>query len=259
MSPLVGLNDDEQLPETIVEAEIEGCRYGKPQKNQRGALTYSVMHGSIGKMTHRKGLTMAKRKTVKKGQKATQRRKPDSVADDAGTTSYSTRFNPAQREVIEAGAKMLGWSPARLIREAAVTRAVHLVNGGGVSGLRLRELAKWIRNQVRDPSVEFVRERFNEYTQEPERETVRLSCEQLRKQRSEETPSGIAENSVEERSINMIRAGKEEANQIKEALETGGTELVRLLLEEWEACDVDDGVYEARVRPESVLGGDEED
>ena len=58
------------------------------------------------------------------------RQEPVTAGDaaDAGSFPISTRLSEAQKRWVEEAANIKGWTPANFIRQAAVEKAVHLLN-----------------------------------------------------------------------------------------------------------------------------------
>lgn len=171
---------------------------------------------------------MAKRKTT---QKSAQR----PPGEHSGTVSYSTRFNKPQREVIEAAAREKNWSPAKLIRVAAVSSASDIMNASGQAGFNLQKIAAVVVKQLLHPSI--------------------VLCD----------PAGdpVGHESIFEDgdgSILADRPSPAELSQISEALETSATTFIGMVLEHWRAIESESGsdVYKPKYRAAELLGGVDE-
>lgn len=153
---------------------------------------------------------------------------------EAANTSYSTRFDPKQRALIEQAAEILGCSPAKLIRESAVMRAAHVVNAGGPSGTALRELAWVVVRQLQNPTI---RQTWLIDGDPENPTTLETSYQELvtseGQRELDETVQEYVEHGFHHDKTLPGRPDKKELEQIRRALETSGTEFVRMLVEAW--------------------------
>ena len=63
-------------------------------------------------------------------------------AREAGTyTAFGVRLNDAETALLQRAADIKGWSPSRLIKVAAVDRALHIANTGTVTKFNFKALA----------------------------------------------------------------------------------------------------------------------
>ena len=205
------------------------------------------------------------RRTTKTG--TTRIGKPAQTAtppeNEGGSTSYSTRFDPRHRELIEEAAKLLNVTPAKLIRESAVARAAHVVNAAGNARYHLRQIAVAVADQILNPSVEYDEVKYGELSDNPSSQCVRLdyydSGRMADRIAEEEAARQAPFEGLTVTSIRPVRPHGAVLDQIKSALETSGTEFLKLLLDEWNARQSSSTKYEPRVKPESLIGGDEGD
>ena len=151
----------------------------------------------------------------------------------ASGTSYSTRLEPRQRELIDKAAAIAGCSAAKFIRDAAVTRAAHVVNADGSASAPLRHLAAVVGRQLVDPSLAEIW-RINH--PEADNETrIEYSFSELG------TSNGRRERHYQSEYLSHegyslgrtepVALSKNDLNQLRTALETSGMEFVRMLLE----------------------------
>lgn len=166
----------------------------------------------------------------------------------AESVSYSTRFDPEQREVVEAAAKKMNWKPAKLIREASVGRAVDILNAcEPADRRRLRELVGVVLCQILDPkySVRWY------YRDDPDQDGVTRIYSYRNPHHDDQ------EFSQEDWAMGMTptRPSESDIMQIREALRTCGTEFLRMLLDEWHSFEPSGACYKPKVDPGRLLGG----
>lgn len=179
-----------------------------------------------------------------KKQKTTSRqrasgRKPAS----APTVNFSTRLSTTQAELVEQAAEIKQWSPARLLREAAVTRAWNIVNARPSEAL-LRDLAGVISRQILDPRAKY--SWFRDPDDHGEAELSFLSPDYVRPLDDEDL--------VQYGPPRVRRPSDPELRQIRTALETCATEFVRMVLDEWDRIESQEGEYEPEVPGDPLLG-----
>jgi len=167
----------------------------------------------------------------------------EKVAPATSSTSYSTRFDAAQRKVIEQAAKLLDCSPAKLIRDAAVCRAVDVVNGSGESEIAVRSLARKLVDHVFDVTVKMVDGDV------PMVESSLYHHRKLSREESLDISDGECENLV-----SRICDGKA-LDQMRAAMETCGTEFVRILMQEWDRSGEVPPIYKPKVTADALLQG----
>ena len=68
-----------------------------------------------------------------------------------GSTTISTRLDVDQRELIERAAELKNWSPAKLMRVAALEKAAAIVNLSEPKSFDFRELAREVAIQLTRP------------------------------------------------------------------------------------------------------------
>jgi hypothetical protein len=205
----------------------------------------------------------SKRKSTKiadvKGQLEQAASKIDVIAtaaDDAATTTYSTRFDSRQRELIESAAKQLNWSPARLIRDAAVRRAADIANASGSADVKLRELAGLLLNQLLNPKVEIVSLSDGPVGFEEETQIVSKCDADDRMRNRDPLPPDEREGYGQVVRVMPIRPHDSELGQIRRALATAGTHFSDLLLQLWDSRQAAVAEYVPRVLPGELLQGE---
>lgn len=181
---------------------------------------------------------------------------PDNASQ---TTSYSTRFDTQQREIIEQAADVLGCSAAKLIRDSAVTRSVDVMNAQGGARDSLRRLASRLIRQVFNPEVELDREIGHSPVDDPRKdmgvESVRIDRNTARSwgNQDEFMPEHL-QKSNRVRAVRVLRPDDNELRQMKDAFETTGTEFIKLLLEHWGEARAGAQEYQPAIKPHSLLG-----
>jgi uncharacterized protein (DUF1778 family) len=178
---------------------------------------------------------MAKKKTRKPANQGGTRAKSEG-SESASTASYSTRFDQRQRDLIEAAAKEKQWSPAQLIREAAVSRAADILNASGTQSFALRKLAKIVSEQLLAPG-------FERRNASGKWETVKYS-----------PPSEDQHPDFEGDALPY----EDDLPQIRQALKTCGMTFGRLILEAMDGVDSSGLRYSPAVDPSELLGGHSE-
>ena len=83
------------------------------------------------------------------------RQKPVTSGDpvDAGSFPISTRLSEAQKQWVEEAAKLKGWTPANFIRQAAVEKAVHLLNISRRNKFDFDSTAAMVAKQLCEPEI----------------------------------------------------------------------------------------------------------
>jgi hypothetical protein len=223
-------------------------QYNAMQKLHCHALTFIVaMLEWAARTPETQTMPVRKKKTTKKGRGGTQ--------DDASSrsTSFSTRFDAEQRELVEAAAKKLNWKPAKLIREASVARAVDIVNASdSADRRRLRELVEVVLRQLIDPtcSVGWF------YPEDPD-QPVAMRTYSYRNQPANDERFQ-ADNPHDRWSISYCsveRPLEVDLMQVREAFRTCGTEFVRMLLDDWRSFETGGRGYKPKLDPGRLLGG----
>lgn len=163
------------------------------------------------------------------------------------TASYSTRLDPSQRECVEAAAKLKKWSPAKLIREAAVSRAAHILNASsGTNRARLRDLARVVVRQLFDPTYKL------SFFSPPERDQP--FKEEQYSYLNPTTRDDFLGGDVCGAAVQ--RPSDPDLAQIKEALRTCASEFIELALEEWHSYETSQpmAAYEPQIDVGQLLG-----
>ncbi len=162
----------------------------------------------------------AKAKKVKKAKKAE-------------TSTVGTRFESRQREVVEQAAEIAGCSPARFIRDAAIERALSVVNASGPSEFRIRKLAAMLVDHLLRATV----------GEESDGEHTRQGVQSALYYVPNPAEGSNAGSGVDWQALREIR----------EALNTCGTAFVRMLLDEWGGQGVQAEAYKPKIKPEDIL------
>lgn len=155
----------------------------------------------------------------------------------SSTLTYSTRFDDRQRELIDQAAKLKQWSPAKLIREAAISRAADIVNASGSSSPTLRHLARLVAKQLVKPTCIVINEPDGTTSEVPE-----IDLDLLRDHPGEYWSQAMI--------VRANRPSQEDQDQIQAALLTCGESFIQMILEAWQALDTGGDVY----KPKVVLG-----
>jgi len=165
-----------------------------------------------------------------------------------GSSTLSTRFEPKQRELIEAAARLMGWSPAKLLRDAAVQRAADIVNSAGSMEHRLYSLAGQLLKQLFNPEVEY--SVLDEELKRLDRRTVAFNSDGIR---DREQPDDVTTDVYD---IHPLRPHNGDLRQMRAAFESSGTRLVEMLLQRWDLMNGQDNEYKPKVSVKELLGGE---
>ena len=155
----------------------------------------------------------------------------------SSTSTYSTRFDARQRELIEQAAELKQWSPAKLIREAAISRAADIVNASGSSSPTLRHLARLVAKQLDSPTVV-----YTTWSGEIGVEVPRIDLD------APVDDPRLADFNAKFAVAN--RPSPDDQDQIQTALQTCGESFIQMILEAWQALETGGNVY----KPKVVLG-----
>ncbi len=71
--------------------------------------------------------------------------------ENPATASYTVRFTQQQKELLERAAESRKWPAAQLIRDAAVQRAIDIINADGASRNALEKLSRQLAKHIVDP------------------------------------------------------------------------------------------------------------
>ncbi len=74
-------------------------------------------------------------------------------ADATKSTGYTTRLSTEQGRVVEEAARLLDVTPAKFIRDAALGRALEVVNSQGENAVALRRIAEQLADRVLNPTI----------------------------------------------------------------------------------------------------------
>ncbi|MBB6431378.1 uncharacterized protein (DUF1778 family) [Algisphaera agarilytica] len=176
------------------------------------------------------------------------------------TASYSTRFSPQQRDVIDEAAKLSGCSAAKFIREAAVARATDTVNASEEAGAVLKRLAALVVEQLQNPGVrEFWHDGPPEVTNTVKEEwrwdSFAGEDGYVERRYREET---LVQAGFRKEDVQPLYLADEDLSQIELALDCAGTEFVGMLLDAWKKPRRNQIAFAPRIR-KSNLAGTEED
>ncbi len=155
----------------------------------------------------------------------------------SSTSTYSTRFDARQRELIEQAAEIKKWSPAKLIRESAISRAADIVNASGDSASWLRHLARLVAKQLVKPTLVF--------TDPVDAGVVEVEEIDLDKLMSDRCAYATNADFVL-----ANRPSPDDQDQIQTALQTCGESFIQMILEAWQALETGGDVY----KPKVILG-----
>ena len=153
------------------------------------------------------------------------------------TLTYSTRFDARQRELIDQAAKLKQWSPAKLIREAAISRAADIVNASGNSSPTLQHLARLVAKQLVKPTLVFT---------DPI-DAVGVEVDEVDLAKLMDDWSAYATNAD---FVLANRPSPDDLSQIQTALRTCGESFIQMILEAWQALETGSDVY----KPKVILG-----
>lgn len=79
--------------------------------------------------------------------------KTDRAAQESGSNTFSTRLTDKQKEWVEKAAEIKNWTPANLIRVAAIEKAAHILNISTRTRFNFRGLASKIAKQLVSPET----------------------------------------------------------------------------------------------------------
>jgi len=204
---------------------------------------------------------MARKKQAKTASKS--RRKAAQAASEqasaAESTTISTRMTAQHRELIEKAAAIANVSPAKFIRQAAVDRAVDVINADGDSVAALRRLAQVVVEQLQNPTIV---ENWQEGVPHPDPEvehdeyrwqdihgetgfSVRMTEHQIREHKGWKYVCSMPKP-----------LSRQELEQLHMALKTAGSVVVQLILEQWRSAFDRPDDYRPTVWKDRIEGGD---
>jgi uncharacterized protein (DUF1778 family) len=76
--------------------------------------------------------------------------------DKDDTTTVSTRFDDKQKELLEDAATAANCTVSKFVRDAALQKAVAVLNASGASEVRLRQLAKMLVSHLYAAEAELI-------------------------------------------------------------------------------------------------------
>ncbi|NOX60183.1 MAG: hypothetical protein GXP29_15170 [Planctomycetes bacterium] len=201
---------------------------------------------------------MAARKKLHPGKNVKKRKTAKQPDDDGGSSSYSTRFEPQQRELVEEAAGSLNISPAKLIREAAVRRAADVLNADSGSRGRLRVLARAVVCQIMNPSVKYQRSLKGSIPEMRATETVEKSYLQPQMIDEEPPDDWYSSSDVNESTIQAVRPDDKSIGEIESAFASCPTEFSAMILEALSTWWRGES-YTPKVQMETLLNSEETD
>jgi uncharacterized protein (DUF1778 family) len=160
-------------------------------------------------------------------------------SDKADTTTVSTRFDDKQKELLEEAAKAADCTVAKFVRDAALQKAVAVVNASGPSEVRLRQLAEKLVNHIYAATAESI----------SDIEDGDVIAGYV--VRSELYTSGWVKGPDGSRLVSHVNRNL--ANEIKEATRTCGPEFARFFKEALFAENRDCVAYKPELNPEDYL------
>lgn len=169
------------------------------------------------------------------------------------STTYSTRFDPKQRELIESPAQRLNWSSARFIRDATVCRAADVVNASGFAELKLRELATTVLDQLLNPSFSVTQLVGDLKSAHSTRTITRFEAERYR-ENARQVPADEGQWCRQVKDIEPLRPHDSDLAQVRSALETAGRRFVELRVQVWNSRDAGIVEYSPTVLANQLMG-----
>jgi uncharacterized protein (DUF1778 family) len=166
---------------------------------------------------------------------ATKKKTPK---ETAGTVTVGTRLEPKQKELVDEAARLSDCTPAKFIRDAALQRAVAVVNSSGPSEIRLRQLAGMLVKHIYAIEAYAVRDD----------EDFILGCVVQSPLYGKKTPDG-----PQDAPIFVYEVIQELAGEIKEATRTCGSEFARFFKEAMFAENRGRVTYKPELNPDDYL------
>ena len=155
----------------------------------------------------------------------------------SSTSTYSTRFDALQRELIEQAAELKQWSPAKLIRDSAISRAADIVNASGDSASWLRHLARLVAKQLVKPTLVFT-------------DPIDAGVVEVDEIDLDKLMNDWCAYATNADFVLANRPSPADQDQIQTALQTCGESFIQMILEAWRALETGGDVY----KPKVVLG-----
>lgn len=153
------------------------------------------------------------------------------------TTTVSTRFDDKQKELLEGAAEAADCTVAKFVRDAALQKAVAVLNACGPSEVRLRQLAKMLADHLYTAEAESIRDDENlvvgSVVVSPLYERVQVE--------TQDSPMFVSQ------------VDRKLANEIKEAARTCGSEFARFFKEALFAEKGDRVTYKPELNPDDYL------
>lgn len=168
------------------------------------------------------------------------------------TTTLTARFGNKEREIIDKAAALKKWSPAQLLREAAVRYAADIVNAEGWNGLQLQRISALLRERLVNP--ELISE-FRDTSEEAE--VVRAEFRAALRRGDVDPEERIPEDDTVSR---VAPLNRELLNQLLEALTNCPTQFASLLKAQLASTETlsDFDKFRAVVDASQLLSGEEE-
>jgi len=163
------------------------------------------------------------------------------------TTAYGTRLTARQRQLIEEAAQVLDCSSAKFIRDAAVRRAADVVNASGEARTQLKALTLKLLDHILNPEVAKLGKEGGCTAVKSALYHPGLATKANVVSMGEDPNEEWVERGQDYKSL----------RQVREVLETCGTEFIQVFLAEWEEYGKGVGDYSAKIRVSEILSGSE--
>lgn len=164
--------------------------------------------------------------------------------------SYSTRFEPTHQELVEQACRILKWTPAKFIRDAAVRRAAEIVNADGPARNRLAALAgRVLAHLTGKGGLRAERTvgpaQITEVNEHVADEWEVVAVPDIFEYSGDDDYATLTPRPIE----------SQLSRELKLVLRDCPGEFGKLLLEQWELSEAGDGTFVPKVNVESLLSG----
>lgn len=181
---------------------------------------------------------------------------PDAEGDKTSAVTLSTRVTAHQRGLIDRAAEVANQTPAKFVREAAVDRAVDVINAAGDSTAALRQLARVVVEQLRNPRiVEKWADDGPHPQDDPDPDCVEIPWVNLQ---SDELREHLAHEYYCRRQDGQVciatepkRPPSSQLDQIELAFKMSGTEFTKMIVELWRTAMHDGSNFTPKVWKQS--------
>lgn len=158
----------------------------------------------------------------------------------------SARMSAQQKELVERASEILGWSPAKLVREAAVRRAVDVINASDRAEIQLRALAARLVSQIVNPRATVT---LRDDVEERTVATVEVTAVQGRFVAGD---PHLPDGSISD--VMVLAPSPGDRLQMRTALKEAGSRFVEMLLTAWDAADGGMGEFRPQISTADMLG-----